>query len=358
MQIGLAALAIFPSAISCIAGVIVSQNVGPGATSWPGAPALSTIANPSSAPVSESFNAIGGCTNYGQTFTITGSDCTLQSISIYAGAGTGTAAGTNVTLRLFDLGNINAPNPSPYAPGPDLFNSGNGLAIPYVPQTAGVLRFDFTDSDQVTLQSGRMYVFEINGPLNSFPLLWYRSINDTFSGGAAYRNRSWINGNNAREFTLAVYTVSNVNTNPWVPAGNVYHAFAALDNGVNQDGANPAAGLALSDEVLFGTTLNGGQQSSGIAFAMTRHIRRVGWLGWETNFTEAQLAAAALESEPFSPSKPTACFRSCEASRRFMRTPPPIQGAPVRTACWRWEMGGFTEARRPAVQTGTARSFP
>ena len=47
---------------------------------------------------------MGGCTNYCQTFTITTTNHLLQTISIYAGGGTGTGAGTNVTLRLFDLG--------------------------------------------------------------------------------------------------------------------------------------------------------------------------------------------------------------------------------------------------------------
>ena len=38
---------------------------------------------------------------------------------------------------------------------------------------------------------------------------------DTYGGGAAYRNRGWINGTNARDFALAVYGV--INTNPPPP---------------------------------------------------------------------------------------------------------------------------------------------
>jgi len=191
------------------AGVTVIQNVAPGATSWPGSPLIQTVANPAAeVAVGESFNAVGGCTNYAQTFTVTGSNFTLQAISIYAGGGTGTGAGTNITLRLFDLGPQTAPNPSPYAAGGDLFNSGNGLSISYTPQPLGVLQFDFTDSDQVTLTNGRLYAFEIGGVLNSSPVAWHRTISDTYAAGAAYRNRSWINGNNAREFALAVYGTS------------------------------------------------------------------------------------------------------------------------------------------------------
>jgi uncharacterized repeat protein (TIGR03803 family) len=259
--------------VPALAGVVVTQNASPGATSWPGSPMISTVTNPvAQTAVGESFNAVGGCTNYGQTFTIPAANCALQTISIYAGGGTGTAAGTNVTLRLFDLGSQTAPNPSPYTAGADLFNSGNGLAITYSPQSFGVLQFDFTGGDQVTLTNGHMYAFEIDGMLNTSPLLWERTTNDTYSGGAAYRNRTWINGNSARDFAMAVYATSTANTNtnsPWVPIGIVFHAFSDPGNGVNQDGANPAAGLALSGGVLCGTTLNGGSQGAGTVFYMT-----------------------------------------------------------------------------------------
>ena len=259
--------------LSSLAGVVVTQNISPGATSWPGSSIIQSVTNPAvQTSVGESFTAVGGCTNYCETFTITAASYTLQSISIYAGGGTGTGAGTNLTLRLFDLGSQTAPNPSPYAAGTDLFNFGSGLAATYSPQTTGVLRFDFTGSDQVTLTNGHMYALEMDGVLNTSPLLWQRTTNDTYSGGAAYRNRSWINGVNARDFALAVYAtaITNTSTNsPWVPNGIVFHAFSAPSNGVNQDGANPAAGLVLSGGVLLGTTLNGGSQGAGTAFYMT-----------------------------------------------------------------------------------------
>lgn len=49
-------------------------------------------------------------------------------------------------------------------------------------------------------------------------------------------------------------------------AVNVVHTFTQPANGVNQDGANPAAGLALSGAVLCGTTAKGGPQGAGGAF--------------------------------------------------------------------------------------------
>ena len=254
------------------AGVVVSENVSPGATSWPGTPIITTVANPAGqTSVGESFNAVGGCTNYCETFTMAASG-TLQMISIYAGQGSGTGTGTNVTLRLFDLGNQTAPNPSPYTPGTDLFNSGSGLSITYTPQTVGVLQFSFTGADQAALQSGHMYAFEIDGILNTQPILFERTTNDTYSGGAAYRNRSWINGTSGRDFAMAVYasTGADPTTNIfWGPNGNLFHGFNVPVGGVNQDGANPAAGLALSGGVLCGTTLDGGAQGAGTLFYVT-----------------------------------------------------------------------------------------
>jgi uncharacterized repeat protein (TIGR03803 family) len=50
------------------------------------------------------------------------------------------------------------------------------------------------------------------------------------------------------------------------PDGIALHRFNPLNNGLNLDGANPAAGLTLSGNVLCGTTLNGGLQGAGTAF--------------------------------------------------------------------------------------------
>jgi len=46
----------------------------------------------------------------------------------------------------------------------------------------------------------------------------------------------------------------------------VCHFFGPLNNGLNLDGANPAAGLVLSDGVLYGSAVNGGSQGAGVAF--------------------------------------------------------------------------------------------
>jgi uncharacterized repeat protein (TIGR03803 family) len=67
--------------------------------------------------------------------------------------------------------------------------------------------------------------------------------------------------------TGTVPLASNINTNLFVgPDGIALHRFSALGGGLNLDGANPAAGLVLSGNVLCGTTLNGGLQGAGTAF--------------------------------------------------------------------------------------------
>src|SRR5207247_2363648 len=109
----------------------------------------------------ESF---GAATSYSQTFTVDGpNNYSLQSIYLYAGGGAGTSATATITLNLFDLGARVAPNPSSYAAGVNLLGAGNGLRIDYTPQSNGLLRLDFTGSDQALLASGHMYAFELAG---------------------------------------------------------------------------------------------------------------------------------------------------------------------------------------------------
>lgn len=252
------------------ASVVVVQDVAPGATAWSGQPIVQTVTNPAAqVAVAESFNSVGGCTNYAQTFTIAPTNYTLQSISIYAGGGSGTGAGTNLTLRLFDLGPQAAPNPSPYSAGTDLFNSGSGLAISYAPQSFGVLRFDFSGSDQVTLTNGHLYAFEINGVINSAPLAWQRTISDTYGGGAAYRNQAWINGNNAREFALAVYgsVIADSNAPPVTNA-----TLVRFETEAGTLGAEWAISNASSPTYITSTTDGAGDNPGSAARVVTYSV--------------------------------------------------------------------------------------
>jgi hypothetical protein len=150
------------------------------------------------------------------------------------------------------------------------------LAVNYIPQTAGVLEFNFTGSDQVALTNDHLYAFEIDGVLNSQPLSWEGTAYLSNAGGAAYRDRNWINGNgNQQAFSLAVYATALENTNTInttnSPNGIIFYAFSPPINGINQDGANLAADLALDGDLLCGTALNGGSQGNGTAFCMTEN---------------------------------------------------------------------------------------
>lgn len=75
-QIKILAALIFVRRVSAFAGVTVTQIVSPGATNWPGSLMFINMTNPTSqTSVGESFNSVGGCTNYCETFTITTTNC-------------------------------------------------------------------------------------------------------------------------------------------------------------------------------------------------------------------------------------------------------------------------------------------
>ncbi len=208
------ALASLLSFASVHAGVVVVENVSPSATAWPGTPLFSSVTNPSTQLiVGEGF---GGATSYTETFTVAGgNNYTLQSVAVYVGGGSGTSSTVPLKVNLFDLGAQTAPNPSSYAANFNLLGGGSGLSIDYTTQANGVLQLNFTGDDQAFLVAGHLYAFEIAGNSGTNPILWYRTTTDTYSGGAAYRSRSWINGTNARDFGIAIYGA--INTNPPPP---------------------------------------------------------------------------------------------------------------------------------------------
>jgi len=252
---------VVPLLIACSPGradVTVTQGTGPGATSWPGTPLIATVSNPSAqSTIPESYSG-ASTTSYTQTFTVpTGSNFTLQSIGLYAGGGSGTAPSRQVSIHLFDLGGRVPPAPNSYTPGTDLLGGGTGLPITYVTQANGLLRLDFTGTDQVLLLAGRTYAFELRAPGGTTPINWLRTVTDSYPGGAAYRNRSWINGSSARDFGLAVYAA--VNTDPVPPSRSIVDALS-LRQRIDGFGAGAVfldAGLnPLSDpqmDQLYGT---------------------------------------------------------------------------------------------------------
>ncbi|HKO18222.1 MAG TPA: hypothetical protein VJU82_04985 [Acidobacteriaceae bacterium] len=294
------ALGLTFAAVPGFAGVTVTENLGPGATSWPGGPLIQTVSNPSSQlVVGESF---GAATNISETFTVPGpNNYSLQTIYLYVGGGTGTTATATVTLNLYDLGGRVAPNPSSYGPGLNLFGGGKGLAVSYTPQPNGLLRLDFDGNDQALLVAGHMYAFELAGVSGTNPLNWLRSISDTYSGGAAYRNRAWINGTSARDFGIAVYGM--VNTNPVPPTQATING-AVLHQQIDGFGAGAVfldAGLdPLTDanmDALYGT----GANQMGLTLIRLRIAPDGNWATTIQDGQKAKARGAKILATPWTP---------------------------------------------------------
>lgn len=294
--------------LQCFASVNVVENVSPGATSWPGDSVINTMANPSAtATVPESFNGGDGNTNLSQTFTVTAGGV-LQAIDIYAGTGLGTGVGTNLILNLYDLGVQTAPNPSPYTSdidGANLLGSGAGLSVSYTPQNAGVLEFDFSGADQVTLVSGHMYAFELAGAFGTTPIFWSRSVGDTYSGGAAYRNQSWINGNNARDFALAVY-FTNSDTSASSETGQVTVVWGDVHQKIDGFGAGAVFMSPASLDPISTTNMNtlfgmNGTHELGLSLLRVRIDSTGDWTDALLDAQKAVALGAGVLATPWTP---------------------------------------------------------
>jgi glucuronoarabinoxylan endo-1,4-beta-xylanase len=293
------------------AGVTVKEDVAAGATSWPGSPIISTLANPFSTSVMETFTGSGQVTtNIGETFTVVAGNFTLQTIDLYAGGGSGTGAGTNLVLRLFDLGAQTAPNPSSYVAtaGPDLLGSGAGLSVSYTNQANGILEFDFTGSDQVSLTNGHMYAFELAGINGTLPVYWWRTTNDTYSGGAAYRNQGWINNNSARDFALAVYgtgTNGTITTNPPVAAqctvdwNDVHQRIDGFGGGVVF--LNPGTLDPVTDANMDTLFLTNNTSQLGLTLLRIRIDPSTNWANALSDAQKAVARGAGVFATPWTP---------------------------------------------------------
>jgi glucuronoarabinoxylan endo-1,4-beta-xylanase len=293
-------LTIVLAAAPSFADVTVTQNIGPGATSWPDSPLIQTVSNPSSQLiVGESF---GAATSISETFTVPApNNYSLQTIYLYVGGGTGTTATATVTVNLYDLGGRIAPNPSGYSAGINLLGGGKGLPISYTTQANGLLRLEFDGSDQAMLIAGHMYAFELAGLSGTTPLNWLRTTSDTYPGGAAYRNRAWINGTNARDFGMAVYGV--VNTNPVPPTEATING-AALHQQMDGFGAGAVfldAGLdPLTDanmDALYGTEPN----QMGLTLIRLRIAPDGNWTTAIQDGQKAKQRGAKILATPWTP---------------------------------------------------------
>jgi len=202
-QSSLVLLVVGALSVPAWAGVTVTQGVDP--SLWAGD--IMTVANPPTVQADVNEQSLAQVAS--QTFVATDS-ANLGRIQLLT---SGDALLFNI--RLVDLGPAPSPanNISPYAAGTDLWNSELQVTF-FGSATPGILQLDFDGTHAVALTAGNLYAFEVAllAPPNPAPpdldgpMTWYRTGNagDTYPGGAAYRNRSHINGSNAREFALTV----------------------------------------------------------------------------------------------------------------------------------------------------------
>jgi glucuronoarabinoxylan endo-1,4-beta-xylanase len=296
----------------------VVQNVGPGATSWPGSPIIRTMLNPSSATVPQTFtNSGSGFTTIGQAFTITSTNYFLQSIDIYAGGGIGTGAGVSLTLNLFDLGYQAAPNPTPYSRtaykdiiGGNLFGAGAGLPITYANQVNGILEFDFSGADQVLLQAGHMYALELQTSVRTNVIYWLSVTNgNPYPGGAAYTNKYWLNASSSCDFSMAIYGTATATT-PIAPIPQLglctvnWNDVRQRIDGFGASSAFRGTGFSTAQaDMLFST-------NTGIGLSLLRNQVQAGGFASSAEIGIMQQATARGARVWSAPWSPQASFKS------------------------------------------------
>jgi hypothetical protein len=142
---------------------------------WPGSPALASVSRPfDEAPEPVGFKRDGGgVSRLVQTF-VPRADIPLGRLSLYAGDGHGTDATHTLRLSLRDV-----------EAGTELLGAGEGLAIAYRPQGAGLLSFDFSAHPPVVLQAGRRYALALQGQKDALTINLRASRSDVYADGEA-----------------------------------------------------------------------------------------------------------------------------------------------------------------------------
>jgi len=212
--LGLAVAGISPASAAISTSISLNSVSGiAGITSWPNAYTETSRANPSQYSIGE--GSYGGASLYslGQSWTATTSgNLTRMQIAI-----SGTAP-VSFNVALYDAGTSGWANigSGTYNPGvnvsANLFSDTSvqtwaQFTLPGA--TAGVLDFSLSGADQVSIVAGRQYIFEISSTTNPGGMIWYRNGDNTieYAGGQAFRQRSPLNGNAARDMTLAATVV-------------------------------------------------------------------------------------------------------------------------------------------------------
>jgi len=155
-------------------GVTVHQFAQGYPETWPGHPALASVTRPfDQAPEPVGFNSDSGASRLAQTF-VPRADIALDRLSLYAGDGLGTDAAHPLRLSLRDM-----------ETGTDLLGAGQGVAIAYRPQGAGLLTFDFSAHPPIGLRAGRRYALALQGDKGALTLFLRASRDDVYADGEA-----------------------------------------------------------------------------------------------------------------------------------------------------------------------------
>jgi hypothetical protein len=192
--------------------VTVIQFAGGYPSTWPGSPALASVADPfQMTPTPLGFNRGRGAATLSQTF-VPAQDIPLRRLSLYAGDGFGTDPENPLVLALHDLGVAEAAaSRDTYAPGENLLGPDKGLRLAYEPQGAGLLHLDFAkEGRQVVLEAGHRYALELQGRRGSAAFYWRSSRTDVYPGGDAYLDRALAKDRNGltADFAFALYATA------------------------------------------------------------------------------------------------------------------------------------------------------
>jgi glucuronoarabinoxylan endo-1,4-beta-xylanase len=291
-------------------GVTVAQNLGP---NWVGTPTLMVADQPSVNLNSAESSWGSGVPSLGQSFTAPVSG-TLTNIQMYV-----TGKNTTNVLYLYDMGvamRYAASQPSPISPGSNgvsgnLLSSNLWILVTNM-SNPSVMQLAFSGADAVPIIGGHEYYFALVSLSSGSQMYWYRDggSTDLYSGGAAYRQNSLINGSKTTDFSLAV-TLVNTSAAP-----TVYHCVVDWTNvhqRIDGFGASSAwrsgwtptlADMFFSTNSGTGVTLDGKTNYSfvGIGLSLLRSRIVPGGTTWENSIMQyAQARGARVWSAPWSP---------------------------------------------------------